>query len=143
MRSFLVKNKKPVCKWGRQKDGVLFEGKVPEGYKLAISPTPGYIIVDVDFSIKNNKNGFLYLPEYLKESFAKTLNYATKSGGRHYWFRYTGDVPLINKSTKMGIDLRTEKGYVVWYREDSIKDCIEMIQDSDEKVNHFLIKYFS
>jgi hypothetical protein len=36
-------------------DGVMYQGKIPEGYNLAISPTPGIIIVDVDVDIEKIK----------------------------------------------------------------------------------------
>ena len=32
MRSFLLKNNKPIISWGALSDGTLFQGEIPEGY---------------------------------------------------------------------------------------------------------------
>ena len=63
MKSFLVNNNKtPVLKWGSLQDNTFFEGEVPDGYKLAISPSEGIIILDVDVDLDKGKNGFYNIP---------------------------------------------------------------------------------
>ena len=141
MKSFLLKNNKPIVKWGMIPDGVFFEGRVPEGYALAISPSDNYIIVDVDK--KNNKNGFKNIPIMVKLELLLTLNYSTKSGGKHYWLNYSGNKPLVNRSTKLGIDLRTNKGYVKWNMDNDIRKYQHKIKKSSYFLNKWLEKLFS
>lgn len=47
MKSFLIRDKKPIVKWSLVKDETYFEGDVPEGYSLAVSPSGNYIVIDV------------------------------------------------------------------------------------------------
>lgn len=140
LKSFLLKNNKPILKWGQIPDGYFFEGNIPEGYSLAVSPSSPYVILDVDVK---NVNGFKIIPKEILTELNNTFNYATKSGGRHYWIKYTGDKPLFNRATKYGIDLRTNKGYVRWYPKEDIRDCIFLIKDSTPILNEFLEKFFS
>lgn len=140
MKSFLLKNNKPILKWGQIPDGHFFEGNIPEGYSLAVSPSSPYVILDVDVK---NVNGFKIIPKEILTELNRTFNYTTKSGGRHYWIKYTGDKPLFNRATKYGIDLRTHKGYVRWYSKKDIRDCIFLIKDSTPILNEFLEKFFS
>ena len=141
MRSFLVINKKPIIKWSQLPDNTFFEGKIPEGYSLGISPSKGYIIIDVDKH--NGKNGFKKIPNHLVEELEFTLNYPTKNKGRHYWFKYTGNKDLMNKSSKLGIDLRTEKGYVVWYLDEDIRSWEYQIQETSKELNEWLEEHFT
>jgi hypothetical protein len=97
MRSFLLKKKKPIVKWGMIPDGVMFQGKVPEGYNLAISPHDPYIILDVD--MHGDISGFDSIPENINFQLAQTLKYGTKNDGFHYWLKYTGDKKLMNKAS--------------------------------------------
>lgn len=139
MKSFLLKQKTPILKWGMIPDNIFFEGDVPDGYSLAISPSDNYIIVDVD----NHKvNGFENIPEYIQEELNKTLNYPTKNNGRHYWLQYTGNEHLKNKSTKLGIDLRTKSGYVVWYLDKDIRAYQDKIKTTSTILNNWLEKLF-
>lgn len=140
MKSFLLKDNKPILKWGQIPDGYFFEGDIPEGYSLAVSPSPPYVILDVDVK---NVNGLKVIPEEILTELNNTFNYVTKSGGRHYWIKYTGDIPLFNRATKYGIDLRNHKGYVRWYPKEDIRDCIFLIKDSTSILNEFLEKFFS
>lgn len=141
MKSFLIKNKKPICKWGNLPDETYFKGKVPEGYSLAICPSQGDIIVDVD--IKEHVNGLLNIPTYILEELENTLHYTTKSGGKHFWLHYTGNKELINRSTELGLDLRTHKGYVVWYHYQTIQNVYDQIKNTSEEVNDWLEKLFT
>jgi hypothetical protein len=140
MRTFLVRNKKPICKWGQLQQGTMFQGTVPEGYDLGISPTPGIVIIDVDRH--GDKDGFTAIPVELLGELENTLNYPTKNNGRHYWFYYTGKECLGNKTSGQGIDLRNEKGYVVWYPKEDIHECIKIVKESSEEMNQWLEKLF-
>ena len=57
--------------------------------------------------------------------------------------KYTGDKPLGNKTSGLGIDLRTNKGYVVWYHDKDIRDCINEINKTSQNLNKWLEKLFS
>ena len=153
MRSFLLKEKIPICKWGLIKDGTLYEGQIPEGYDLAVNPHQPYIIVDVDRHGK--KNGFLNIPAHLKAELAATLNYPTKNNGAHYWFYYTGDKILGNKSSNLGIDLRignkkfnekewTHGGYVKWHPRNTMKieDVLWQATQTSREMNTWLESLF-
>lgn len=125
MRSFLLKNGTPICPWGSLKDNTFFKGTVPSGFDLAVTPSPGYIIVDVDN--KNGKNGSKNIPAELVNEFEHTFSYPTKNGGFHYWFRYTGKEVLPNTTSELSIDLRVGPregnagGYVKWHPKDTVK----------------------
>lgn len=143
MRSFLLKNKFPIVKWGSIPEGIMFKGKVPEGYNLAISPTPGYVVIDVDVDIEKGKNGFNNIPKVVLKELESTLNYSTKRGGKHYWIKYSGIRPLGNKTSNKSIDLRTNKGYVVWWNDKPIEDCVGDIKESSTRLNNWIEKLFS
>lgn len=140
MKSFLVKNKIPIVRWSKIPDNTYFEGNVPESYSLAISPSKGYVILDVDKhgDISGDDN----IPPDIKLELQKTLNYPTKGNGMHYWLKYTGDKELTNKPSGLGIDLRTEKGYVVWYKKEDIRDCSNLIRESSPNLNKWLQDLF-
>ena len=141
MKSFLLRKKKPTIKWGMLPDGVMFKGQVPEGFQLAICPTPGYIIVDIDRH--GEISGFDNVPLAIMDELSKTLNYPTKNNGKHYWLRYTGTAELSNKASGLGVDLRTHKGYVVWYPEESIEERFDEIIDTSPILNAWLKHTFS
>ena len=141
MRSFLLKNKQPVIKWGSLPENVFFEGKLPEGYSLAVSPSVNYIVVDVDKH--GDTSGFENIPHLIQMELDKTFNYPTKNNGKHYWLMYSGNKPLGNKTSGLGIDLRTKKGYVVWYPEIDVRDCLHMINSTSEQMNFWLERLFS
>ncbi len=127
-------------------DNIFFEGVIPQGYDLAVCPSDNIVILDVD--VKNNKNGFENIPSNILKELNQTFYYNTKSGGRHYWIKYTGNKILLNKSTKYGLDLRVAegkyaKGYVKYYHNDDIRNCLFLIKNSEEEVNYFLEKLFS
>ena len=77
MRTFLVKDKRPVSKWALLPDETYYKGEVPAGYDLAVSPTPGYIIVDVDRH--GSKDGFDHIPWGITDELNATLNYSTRT----------------------------------------------------------------
>lgn len=141
MKSFLILNKKPLVKWGFLPDNVFFEGTVPESYSLAVCPSEGTIVLDVDKGV--NKNGFENIPLHLLQELNETLNYKTKNDGKHFWFKYTGDKVLANKTSGLFIDLRTHKGYAVWYKNGDIRDNIHLIKDTSPELNVWLEKLFS
>lgn len=143
MKSFLCKGKQPIIRWSLLPDNTFFEGKVPEGFSLAVMPSKGYVVIDVD---RHGKiDGFENIPLDLYEELQSTLNYPTKNDGRHYWFKYTGNAYLGNKASGQGIDLRVGcKGYVIWYPEDcDVRDVIHNVQESSEKMNKWLENLFS
>ena len=113
-----------------------YEGKVPEGFSLAICPSEGYVIIDVD---RHGKvDGFENIPEKINKELKKTLTYKTKNNGAHFWVKYTGNTALANKASNQGIDLRTSKGYVVWYPEKDIREEISKVKDSSPELNKWL-----
>lgn len=142
MKSFLSKNKKPLCKWGSLPSNTYFEGNVPDGYKLCINPHFPYCIIDID-NKGEDKNGFKYIPEHLKEELNQHFNYNTPSGGKHIWISYSGNKYLMNKTSNLFIDFRTYKGYVCWYHNVDIRECVHLIKESSNELNLFLEKLFS
>lgn len=145
MKSFLLKNNKPIVKWSLVPDNTFFEGKIPDGYALAVCPGK-YIILDID--VKNGKDGFLHIPTDIKEELQQSFYYDTNSGGRHVWLDYTGDKPLMNKSTEFGLDLRigakpgNAGGYVKYYHSVDIRQCVDLIKPTSWKVNWWLESLF-
>lgn len=122
-------------------DGILFKGKIPEGYSLAVSPSKKYVIIDVDDH--GTVCGFNNIPVKLKQELKSTFNYNTKNKGKHYWVEYTGNKNLANKASKFGIDLRTNKGYVVWYPEADILESMSKVKKSSDQLNKWLESLFS
>jgi hypothetical protein len=141
MKTFLLKDKKPIVKWGMIPDETYFEGNVPIGYGLAVNPSKEYIILDVDRH--NNIDGFTNIPLNILAELEDTLNYNTKNNGKHYWIKFTGNKELINRTSGLGLDLRTNNGYVKWYLKEDIRDCISSIKPSSKKLNKFIEKHFS
>ena len=150
MKSFLLRNGTPTCKWGSIPSGYYFEGEIPEGYNLAVSPTDEYIVVDVD--CKNGKDGFENIPMVILVELNESYHYNTKSGGAHYWLKYSGTGLLKNTSTKYGIDLRIGAkdgncgGYVKYWpalKGDDIRNHIEEIKGTSLIMNEWLEKLFS
>ena len=152
MKSFLLgPNKKPVARWGQLKDNTFYEGKVPEGYSLAISPTnEKMVIVDIDCKI-GKENGYNNIPEDVFNEMLQSFHYKTKSGGMHVFLNYTGNKTLKNCATKLAIDLRigpNEKtknagGYVKYHHSTDIRECIHLIKPTTPLLNEFLEKLFS
>ena len=148
MKTFLLKNNKPTIMWSLLQDNTFFEGTIPEGYALAVCPSENIVILDVD--VKNNKNGFESIPVKILAQLEKTFNYNTKSGGAHYFIRYTGNKLLKNCSTKYGLDLRIGKnnetgnngGYVKYVHTKDIRECVHLIKESNEELNLFLENLF-
>lgn len=140
MKSFLVRNKKPICSWTKLPEGTLFKGDVPEGFNLAVNPSKGYIIVDVDRH--EEKDGFNHIPDDVLSELNTTFHYSTKNNGVHYWLQYEGK-QLMNKPSGLGIDLRTEKGYVVWYSNIPLEDAINLIKPCSEKLTLWLLDLFT
>jgi hypothetical protein len=140
MKSFLVRGKRPIIKWGMLPDGIFYEGAVPEGFSLAVCPSEGIVIIDVD---RHGKiDGFDNIPNELGEELASTLSYPTKNDGRHYWFKYTGTQKLANKASGVGIDLRTNKGYVVWYPKYEVRNQMLKVKSSTPELNKWLESLF-
>lgn len=141
MRSFLLKEKKPILKWGQIPDEKYFEGEIPQGYQLAISPSKPYVILDIDRH--GDVNGFDNIPSELLLDLSQHFCYNTKGNGRHIWLKYAGDKHLMNKSSGLGIDLRTEKGYVVWYLPKDIRSHLQEVKETSKELNQWLEKLFS
>ena len=154
MRSFLLKNGKPLIKWGLLPDGVMYHGKIPEGYDLAVNPHHPYIIIDVDRHGK--KDGFTNLPINLLPELNATFHYPTKNNGMHYWFEYSGDKSLSNKASNLGIDLRTGNkkfsktewthgGYVKWHPRDTmnIMNVLDKVNKTSLELNQFIEELFA
>lgn len=146
MKSFLLKNNKPIVKWGLIPDETYFEGPIPEGYSLAVCPSENIVILDVDN--KNGKNGFNHIPINIRGELENTFHYNTKSGGGHYWIKYTGNKELLNTSTKYGLDLRigaksgNAGGYVKYHHNVDIRKCKHLIKSSSEQLNIWLESLF-
>jgi len=153
-----LKEKIPICKWGILPDGIMYKGKVPPGYNLAIVPGPEYIILDVDRH--KDKDGFKYIPDYPKavkfvfkifrikklsilDELEQTFNYKTKNNGKHYWLKYTGNKVLGNKTSGFSSDLRTDKGYVAYWYDKPIEECLHLIKETSPKMNEYLERLFS
>ena len=147
MKSFPLKNNSPILKWSLVPDNTFFEGILPEGFDLAVCPSGNIVIIDVD--VKNNKNGYEYIPKNILKELNNKFYYDTKSGGRHYWIEYTGDKILMNKATKYGLDLRigakpgNAGGYVKYHHTVDIRKCIHLIKFSSNELNLWLEKLFS
>ena len=146
MKSFLLKDNKPILKWSMVPNNTFFEGVIPEGYALAVAPSENYIVLDVDN--KNGKNGFLNIPNKQFLELDKTFNYYTKSGGKHYFLKYTGNKTLLNTSTKLALDLRIGSkpgnagGYVRYYHHTDIRQCIHLINETSSELNTWLEELF-
>jgi hypothetical protein len=121
-------------------DNIFFEGEVPEGYSLAVCPSKEFIIIDVDRH--GEIDGFDNIPNSINQEIQTTLHYKTKNNGEHFWFKYTGNVPLANKSSNLGIDLRTNKGYVVWYPKEDVRNLIKETKESSLELNLWLENMF-
>jgi hypothetical protein len=147
MKSFLLKNNKPIVKWGMIPDNVFYEGIIPEGYALAVAPSNNVVVLDVD--LKKDKNGYSHIPMLIMEELINTFHYKTKSGGAHFWINYTGSKTLINRATSLGLDLRVgarkgnNGGYVKWHDTTDIRECEHLILNSSEKLNDWLETLFS
>jgi hypothetical protein len=142
MRTFLVKNKKPIVKWGGFPQNTFFYGEIPDNCSLGVSPSKGYVVIDVDRH--GTKNGFDHVPDYILKELEQSFNYPTKNNGHHYWVKYTGDRVLGNKTSNLGIDLRTEKGYVVWYPKTiTPQEAMKKVKESSVALNFWLMDLFS
>lgn len=150
MKTFLLNNESmPVIKWSHVPENHFFEGPIPENYHLAVAPTWGTVILDVDF--KKGKNGYKHIPENIKKELDNTFNYKTKSGGAHYFIEYTGKKTLMNRATTIGLDLRIGKhpetglngGYVKWNYHKDVRECISLIKKSSVSLNSWLEKLFA
>lgn len=139
MRTFLLKDKVPICKWGMIPENTYFSGKVPDGYSLAISPHDPYIIVDVDK--RGILNGIDNIPKNLLVELKNTFNYNTKNGV-HFWLKYSGDKNLLNKTSKILIDLRTSSGYVKYNHDKDIRECEHLIKPTSKLLNEWLESLF-
>jgi len=141
VKSFLLKNKKPIIKWSLVKDETYFEGNVPEGFGLAICPNAPYVILDIDDH--EGKCGFNNIPYLIQIELAEHFGYQTNSGGQHIWLKYTGNQELANKTSGLHIDLRTHNGYVKWYLDGDIRDYINEVKETSKRLNKWLEELFS
>ena len=58
------------------------------------------------------------------------------------WLKYSGDKPLMNKTSRLGFDLRTKSGYVKWYLKGDIRDYMYLIKETSLEINNFLESHF-
>ena len=146
MKSFLLKDNKPIVKWSMVPNNTFFEGAIPEGYALAVAPSENYIVLDIDN--KHGKNGFDHIPIMIMAELNNSFFYSTKSGGAHIWLKYTGNKVLMNTSTKYGLDLRigakpgNAGGYVKWHHNVDIRQCIHLINETSSELNIWLESLF-
>lgn len=132
-------------------DGRFYKGNIPEGnYALAVCPSnEKQIILDVD--VKNGKNGFDHIFDYILSELKETFHYKTKSGGAHYFLNYGGDKLLKNTSTQFGLDLRigankqtnNAGGYVKYNGSIPVEEIELLIKDTSKYLNNFLEHLFS
>ena len=141
MKSFLLKEKVPICRWKPIPHGFFFEGKVPDGYSLAICPSDPYVILDIDRH--GDVDGFDNIPEDIKTELESHFSYNTKNNGKHVWLKYSGEIKLANKASGLGIDLRTSHGYVKWYLDGDIRDYIDQVKETSPVLNEWLEKLFN
>lgn len=157
MRSFLVKDKKPIIQWSALSPNTHYIGLVPEGFALAINPSENIIVLDVDVDEPKGKNGFLNIPETILWEIECTYNYKTKRGGLHAWFYYSGTKELMNKASNLSIDLRIGQkldnngntinngGYCIYYpanQGDNIFNHIHEFKETSTELNEWLEKLF-
>lgn len=148
MKTFLLTpENKPSLKWGLIPNNKYFEGKIPFGYFLAVCPSENIVILDVD--CKGDKNGFVHIPLQISDEICNTFHYATRSGGAHYFIKYTGNQVLKNTSTKYGLDLRVGAkgnncgGYVRYNHNKDIRQCQHLIKESSDVLNKWLETLFT
>jgi hypothetical protein len=141
LKSFISRGKKPICKWGTLPDNIFFEGSVPDGYSLCIVPSGEYIVLDVDRH--GDENGFDHIPDDILLELEKTFNYSTKNNGVHYWLKSKNNVNMVNKNSGFSMDLRCHwKGYVVWYHKGDVRDYLDEINYTSDRLNAWLEELF-
>jgi len=151
MKSFLLYKNVPTIKFSLLKDGIFYEGDIPDGnYALAVCPTNEKMII-VDIDCKEGKgNGYLNIPEKIFEELLQSFHYKTKSGGMHIFLNYTGDKVLLNTTSKLSIDLRVGKnqktgnngGYVRYNGTINPKEIEPLINETSPELNVWLEKLF-
>ena len=97
------------------------------------------IVLDIDKPKpdKNEKDGFKYFKQLMKSN-PKTLTYKTKSGGRHYYFKYDEDINSSNIGVNgYSIDVLSNKKYAITY--DVLYD--EPIQTMPANVKEFVMTW--
>lgn len=143
MKSFLLnaKTNTPIIKWGCLPKNTHFIGNVPENYYLAVSPSDNYIILDIDNKPKGC--GFDHIPLEIMDELEQSFHYTTKSKGMHVFLKYTGNKQLINRTSNIFIDLRTNRGYVRYYHNVLIQECMYLIKETSKELNLWLEKLFS
>lgn len=79
-------------------------------WMLPTGPTNGLLVLDVD--VKDN--GYETLRKYYVP---QTLSQTTKSGGKHYLYKYPNDGRVYGNRVKFdtGLDIRGEGGYIAYY----------------------------
>ena len=121
----------------------------------------GIVVIDID--VKGG--GIDYWNELEKRNTqVETLKVRTGSGGIHYYFNYKPHMSewtsrnkiITENGNKIGIDFRTQKGYVVtppsihpeslkeyyFENEDKSKSYREQIKDMPEWLNRMLVEFF-
>ena len=77
---------------------------------IPCGPANGIIVLDVDVK----ENGFETLKKY---HVPLTLSQTTKSGGKHFIFKYPNDGKRYGNRVRFdnGLDIRGDAGYIAWY----------------------------
>lgn len=151
MKSFLLKDNKPIVKWSMVPNNTFFEGELPgKDYNLAVCPTDEKMVI-VDIDCKEGKgNGYDNIPSNIFKELIQSYNYKTKSGGMHVFLRYTGDKVLLNTTSKLSIDLRIGKnkitgnngGYVRWNGGVDPRTITHLINETSPDLNLWLESLF-
>ena len=112
-----------------------------KNYRLAniTGKVNNIIVLDIDKPKphKDEKDGFKYFNLLMKNN-KKTLTYKTKSGGRHYYFKYDNDINTKNIGVNgFSIDVLTNNNYAIVY--DKLYD--EPIQTMPDNVIEFIMSW--
>ena len=96
-----------------EKLGELFRHGGARSIGIPMGIPSGLMVVDVD----PRNGGDVWETHALAAGlFAGALLVATPSGGRHYYFRYAPLTRCSNGRIALGVDVKTEGGYAIWYR---------------------------
>ena len=132
-----VETKKALCKWSDIKSTPDLT-KFKE-YRLAniCGKINNIIVVDVNKPKpeKDEKDGFKHFKKLMKNN-PTTLTYKSKSGGRHYYFKYDEDINTNNIGVNgFSIDVLSNNNYAIIY--DKLYD--EPIQQMPDNVKDFIM----
>ena len=131
--------KKALCKWSNIKSTPDLTKFKEYGLANITGKINNIIVVDVDKpkDHKDEKDGFKHFKMLMKDN-QPTLTYKTKSGGRHYYFKYDEDIDTKNIGVNgFSIDVLTNNNYAIVY--DKLYD--EPIQQMPKNVKEFIMTW--